>query len=339
MIGGMADVTRRMLALLAHLQTGRRFSGDELARHTGTAPRTLRRDIARLRAYGYPVETRTGPGGHYRLAAGRALPPLALDDDEAVATLVGLALVSAMVPPDPDTDAGLEAAAQRAFGTIDQLLPRSLRPKVRVLREALETAPMSGARTAPESLTRLADACQRRMVTTFDYETKNHRESRRRVEPHRLILRHLRWFLLAWDLHRADWRVFRLDRTTTIVVTEHDFQPRRLPFGSAQAFLRDGMRADRHRVVLRVDAPVQAVADAFNWQDCQVEPLGDSTKVTVWTESAAWLLVPLAHLSAEFDIEEPVELRRWFARFGGTVGRASGAVNPESAIGGGSPGA
>lgn len=129
----MADVTERMLALLSTLQTGRSFSGEELTRRLSVSPRTLRRDVDRLRGYGYPVETQPGPGGYYRLAAGRTMPPLVLDDDEAVATLLALASLAAIEPPTkggPYTVGGIDDAATRAYGKLDQFLPARLRPRV-----------------------------------------------------------------------------------------------------------------------------------------------------------------------------------------------------------------
>ncbi|MEV7807859.1 HTH domain-containing protein [Microbispora sp. NPDC088329] len=132
----MADVTRRMLALLSLLQTGRPFSGDELASRLDVSPRTVRRDVDRLREYGYPVETQPGPGGYYRLVAGRTMPPLVLDDDEAVAALLGLATLASSGSGE---DGALDDAATRAYGKLDQFLPARLRPRAAALRASLET--------------------------------------------------------------------------------------------------------------------------------------------------------------------------------------------------------
>ncbi|MFC7550040.1 helix-turn-helix transcriptional regulator [Plantactinospora sp. GCM10030261] len=237
----MADVTRRMLALLAVLQSGRSFPGDELARRLDVSPRTLRRDVERLRSYGYPVTTQPGPGGYYRLSAGSRLPPLLLDDDEAVATLVGLAALAATTAPDGP--AGLDIAARTAYDKIDQLLPPALRPKVRALRGTLEAAPQVGAPAEPRVLTELATASQRHEIVTFDYRTVRGVTGRREVEPYRQVLRRLRWYLFGWDRDRADWRVFRTDRVVDLRRTGRFFAPRPLPTDSAQAYLRDVMGA------------------------------------------------------------------------------------------------
>ncbi|MGI5119366.1 helix-turn-helix transcriptional regulator [Marinactinospora thermotolerans] len=324
----MADVTRRMLDLLATLQSGRGFSGDELARRLEVSPRTLRRDVERLRAYGYPVTTRPGPGGCYRLGAGRALPPLVLDDDEAVATLVGLAIVAATTPPD--APGGLDGAAQRAYGMIDQLLPRSLRPKARALRATLEAAPQSGPSADPRTLVLLAGAAHHHEVVTFDYEDRNGVGTHRRVEPHRQVVRHLRWYLFGWDLDRDDWRVYRVDRIGGVRGTGTSFTPRPLPADSVEDYLRTAMRPDRRRVVLTVDAPATAVADVFTWEDCAIEPLGAATsRLTTWIHSPEWLLLKLAFLDADFTVHEPQDLHAWCARFARRVLEAVSGPSPE----------
>ena len=151
----MADVTERMLALLSTLQTGRSFSGEELTRRLSVSPRTLRRDVDRLRGYGYPVETQPGPGGYYRLAAGRTMPPLVLDDDEAVATLLALASLAAI---GPSTEGGIDDAATRAYGKLDQFLPARLRPRVASIRASLETSPQRAPSVTAHQFSIVAEA-------------------------------------------------------------------------------------------------------------------------------------------------------------------------------------
>jgi len=310
----MADVTRRMLALMATLQSGRRFSGSELADRLEVSPRTLRRDVERLRSYGYPVTTQPGPSGHYRLGAGTTLPPLVLDDDEAVATLIGLAMVGTTV--DGRHPGQLDSAAYRAYGRIDQLLPKSLRPKVRALRASLETSQQSAPATDPETLTTIAQAVQQHEVIGFDYRNASGVGSYRRVEPYRHVLRFLRWYLLGWDLDRADWRVFRVDRIDSPRTTATRFDPRELPAGSAEEFLRTAMRGDRREVTVTIDAPYQAVSDVFTWQDCSMEPLGECvTRLVIWIDSPRWLMLKLALLDANFTITAPEEIRAWCQRF------------------------
>ncbi|WP_232851544.1 helix-turn-helix transcriptional regulator [Nocardia acididurans] len=306
----MPDVTRRMLLLLTQLQTGRRFTGQELAGRLAVSPRTLRRDVERLRDYGYPVSTQPGPSGFYQLAAGRTLPPLVLDDDEAIATLVGLALLGSTSSPDPDERAGIGAAAARAFGKIDQFLPKRLRPRATALRATVEAAPQTAPAVDPEALTTLGLAASRHELVTFDYTGRGGRDSHRRVEPYRQVHLHLRWYLLAWDTERADWRTFRLDRVRDLTTTAVPFTPRPLPARSAADYLRAGITAGRYRAVVTVAAPASEVADRLKFQDCDIESLGPARcRVTVWVDSFEWLVLTLAFLDVDFVIDEPAQFR------------------------------
>ncbi|WP_067691682.1 helix-turn-helix transcriptional regulator [Nocardia jejuensis] len=302
----MPDVTQRMLELLAQLQTGRRFAGRELAGRLQVSPRTLRRDVERLRTYGYPVTTAPGPSGFYRLAAGATLPPLVLDDEEAVATLVGLALLGATEPRAAHEHAGIGAAADRAFGKIDQFLPKRLRPSVIALRGTLEAAPQRAPAVDPDLLSALSMAAARHELVTFEYTGRDGRGSRRRVEPYRQVHLRLRWYLLAWDVERDEWRTFRLDRVRELTATAAHFTPRPLPADSAAEYLRAELTAPRHRAVVRVDASAERVGDALKSQDCDIEPLGaDRCRVTTWVDSFEWLMLSVALLGADFAIEEP----------------------------------
>jgi predicted DNA-binding transcriptional regulator YafY len=305
----MADVTQRLLALLAVLQAGRSFTGDELATRLDVSPRTLRRDVERLRGYGYPVETRPGPGGYYRLAAGSAMPPLLLEDDEAIATLLGLALLASTGSAG---EGSLDDAATRAYGKVDQYLPKRLRPRAAALRTSLETqrtlAPSAGAGT----LGALADAIHRSRQVTFDYAGG----TARRVEPHRQIHLRQRWYLLAWDLDRQDWRVFRTDRITDVREQARTFTPRPLPADTAVDYLRQGLNQPRQRVVLTIDAPMTAVADALKQEDADLTPLTPTrTRATLHLDAWQWLLPGLAFLDADFTVDEPAAFRAAARRF------------------------
>ncbi|GAA1005077.1 transcriptional regulator [Streptomyces sp. F-3] len=310
----MADVTQRILALLATLQTGRSFSSDELAARLDVSPRTLRRDIDRLRGYGYPVRARPGPGGHYRLAAGTAMPPLALDDDEAIATLLGLATLAAT---GSAAEGSLDEAATRAYGKVDQLLPKRLRHRAAHLRASLETGTTPAPSTSTEVLTALAEAVQHRRVITFDYTGRDGTVTSRRVEPHRHVHHNLRWYLLAWDTGKDDWRVFRIDRIARLHTTTTTYAPRPLPAGTALDYLRQGLNKDRVRVVLTVDAPLSAVVDAFKYQEAEIVALdGRRTEVVLRTDTWQWLLLALAFLDADFTVREPPGLRDALRAFG-----------------------
>ncbi|WP_084961461.1 helix-turn-helix transcriptional regulator [Thermoactinospora rubra] len=310
----MADVTQRILALLTTLQSGRAFSSAELAARLEVSPRTLRRDIDRLRGYGYPVQAQPGPGGHYRLTAGNAMPPLVLDDDEAVATLLGLATLAAT---GSATGGSVGEAATRAYGKVDQLLPRRLRHRAAQLRASLETSTTVAPAAGAEDLATLAEAIQRRLVVAFDYRGKDGEAARRRVEPYRQIHHLQRWYLLGWDAEKDDWRVFRTDRLTGLEVLTGTFAPRPLPAESGVEYLRQGIGRDRRRVVLTVDAPATAVADAFRYQDVEVASMeGGRTRVVLMLDTWQWLLGGLAFLGADFQIEEPEEFREACRAFG-----------------------
>lgn len=320
----MSDVTRRLLELLAHLQTGRRFSGPELAARLETSPRTVRRDVERLREYGYPVTTQPGPGGFYRLAAGQSLPPMVFDDEEAVATVAGLGVLAASAPPDTDAG-GIGSAADRAFGKIDQLLPKRLRVRATAVRATLEAAAQSAPPVNADALATLAAAAARHEHVAFAYTTRDGTTSRRRAEPYRQVHLHLRWYLLAWDRDRADWRTFRLDRISDITVPGTRFEPRPLPAGSAAEYLRGKLAEPRYRTVVTIHAPAPRVADVLKFSDCAVEPLGpERCRITTWIDSFEWLVLNLAFLDADFTVEEPEEFRTRCQELAHRLGRAAG---------------
>ena len=309
----MTDVTHRTLALLAALQTGRTFTGDELAIRLNVSPRTLRRDVDRLRGYGYPVETQPGPGGYYRLSAGSAMPPLLLEDDEAIAALLGLATLSST---GSASGGSLDDAATRAYGKIDQYLPKRLRPRAAALRASLETSQTLAPSTTAETLSTLADAIQHRHLVTLDYADATGATTARRVQPHRQIHHLLRWYLLAWDVDKRDWRVFRADRVFHLQQRSQTFTPRALPAGTGMDYLRQGINKRRRRVILTIDAPMTAVADALTYQDVELTPItSDRTRAVLMLDSWQWLLLHLAFLNADFTIHEPTDFRTACQRF------------------------
>jgi predicted DNA-binding transcriptional regulator YafY len=308
---GMQDVTRRMLALLATLQTGRSFGGAELAARLGVSPRTLRRDVDRLRDYGYPVETRPGPGGHYRLTAGTAMPPLMLEDDEAIAILLGLAALAATGSAD---EGSVDEAATRAYGKVDQCLPKRLRHRIARLRASLETGDVLAPSTSAGDLGELADAIAARQIVTFEYERKDGAVSSRRAEPHRQLHHLQRWFLLAWDLDRGDWRTFRTDRISGLRLSTNRFEPR--PSPPAMDYLIEGIDRNRRQVAFVVEAPPGPVAEAFRHDTVELTALDDGrTRVALRLDTWQWPLVALAFLDADFTIEAPDDFVQGFHRF------------------------
>ena len=314
----MADVTERTLALLATLQTGRSFGGDELAQRLGVSQRTLRRDVDRLRGYGYPIDTRPGPGGCYRLVAGRAMPPLMLGDDEAIATMLGLAALAAT---GSAAEGSLDEAATRAYGKVEQYLPKRLRHRAARLRGGLETGALPGPSTGAGELGVLSEAIEGRNPVEFGYETADGAASRRRVEPYRQVHHLMRWYLLGWDAGRRDWRVFRVDRMSRLRASTSVFDPRPLPAATALDYLRQGLRRDRERVVITVEADAAAVADSFRFHDTELRPLEDGrTSVVLWLDSWQWLVTDLAFLGAEFTVQGPESFKSALRAFAARLG-------------------
>jgi predicted DNA-binding transcriptional regulator YafY len=237
------------------------------------------------------------------------MPPLLLEDDEAIATLLGLAILG--------SSSGVGDAAARAYGKVDQYLPTRLRPRAAALRASLETSPTLGSNTSSDAIATLAGAIHHRRVVTFDY-----RGSSRRVEPYRQIHRALRWYLLAWDTDRRDWRIFRTDRIAALAPHEVTFAPRSLPADTAVDFLRQGLNRTRERVVLTVDAAPEAVADALRHHDVEVTATSDGgTRAVVMLDSWQWLVSSLAFLDADFTVDGPAAVREACRRFGDRLRR------------------
>ncbi len=233
----MTETSGRLLKLLSLLQTRRDWPGNELADRLGVSGRTIRRDVERLRDLGYPVDATTGPAGGYSLHAGTAMPPLLLDDDEAVAIAVGLRTAAGA------SVTGIEETAIRALVKLEQVLPSHLRRRVNAIGSVLATLPASGPMVDPQALTTIASACRDRERLRFAYRSREDQESRRRVEPHSLVNLGRRWYLVAWDCDREDWRTFRMDRLERPAPAGGRFEPRTLPAEDPAAFVAAGLRA------------------------------------------------------------------------------------------------
>jgi len=295
----MADTTERTLRLLGLLQAHRQWSGDELASRLETTPRTVRRDIDRLRTLGYPVESVRGNGGGYQLAAGAAMPPLLVDEEEAVA--IAAALRSAA----SGAAAGLAEQSVRALAKVTQVLPKPLRRRVEAVQsmsvaEAFGVSPPLDA----ETLSTLALACRDQVQVRFDYlkagAAQDATESRL-VEPLRLVPVGRRWYLVAFDLDRFDWRTFRLDRMSAPEPTTRAFRPRRLPGDDPAAFVRDGLSRSRtdDEVVALVALDAQVVQEKVGrW--ATVTQTARGTQVTM-RYSLSWVMLALAELDADYE--------------------------------------
>jgi predicted DNA-binding transcriptional regulator YafY len=317
----MTDPSSRMLALLSLLQVGRDWSGNDLADRLGVSSRTVRRDVDRLRRLGYPASTRPGPGGYYRLAAGAAMPPLLLADDEAIAVAASLRMSQHRLGDD---DAGA-----RARRKLEQVLPHPLRRQIEAVTAMTETAPDARPVIEPELLGTIAAAAAEHHRIRFSYRNRAQQTTPRLVDPYRQVFRRQHWYLLGWDVDRADWRTFRLDRVTAVEPLPHTYPVRELPAATAADYLDDNARAARHRAVLVFDAGAQQVGDLLTSADGTLEPIGpERCRYTTWVDSFEWLAVTTAILGIDFVVEEPAEFTGYCAALSARLARAATPVTP-----------
>ncbi|MEU6761883.1 YafY family protein [Streptomyces sp. NPDC046853] len=294
--------TERVLTLLGLLQQRRVWTGPELAGRLGVTPRTVRRDVERLRALGYPVHAGQGVGGGYRLGQGQELPPLLLDDQEAIATAVSLLAGAG------GAVAGAGDAALRALTKLDQVLPARLRHEVRALTGSVES--FGGGRTLvdPEVLMTLARACRDEVEAGFGYRSGGE-ERRRRVEPYRLVASDRRWYLFAYDLDREDWRTFRVDRMTEASARTWRFKPRDAP--DAAAYVQEGVasRVYSHRARFLVHAPADTVRAQIPSAAAVVRQRGsERCEVLSGGERLDAVLLHMLLLGHDFEVLDPPEL-------------------------------
>ncbi|QIS05881.1 WYL domain-containing protein [Nocardia brasiliensis] len=319
----MNDTPARLLRLLSLLQTPREWPGSELAERLGVTDRTVRRDIDRLRELGYPVAATMGATGGYRLVAGAALPPLLIEDDEAVAIAVGLRAAAGYAV------AGIEEASVRALTKLEQVLPAKLRRRVRVLGTALAAPADAGPAVDPEVLTALAAAVTNRERVRFTYRDGADRETRRHAEPVGLAPSRHRWYLVGYDLDRDDWRVYRVDRIANPLATAVRYSPRELPAADPAAYLA-GRRTDwgtpTFRLSVTVHAPARQVTGrlgdepgevvALDEHRCRLDALRD--------DSPQWLAHRLITLGVDFEVHGPPELAEQLRAAAGRINRAVG---------------
>jgi len=314
----MANTSTRTLRLLSLLQARRYWPGTELAGQLQISPRTLRRDIDRLRELGYPIQAQRGVEGGYQLAAGTALPPLVVDDEEAVALAVGLQAAA------QGAVEGIAESSMRALAKVVQVMPARLRRRVEAL--SAMTVPASwggGAQSSvdPGILTTVALACRDSERLRFSYTAAAGQHTERHAEPHRMVLLGRRWYLVAYDLTRHDWRSFRVDRLTAPRGTGVPFRPRTLPAADAAAFVRAGVTnvAPTYDVEVLVEAPAADVRQRIG-QWCTVEDVGATRcRVRMTVDSLDWPAAALGLAGADFQVVSPPELlgrvRDWGRRF------------------------
>ncbi|MFE9696154.1 helix-turn-helix transcriptional regulator [Streptomyces sp. NPDC006270] len=326
----MPKTSARLLALLSLLQARRDWPGGLLAERLGVSPRTVRRDVDRLRELGYPIAAFKGPDGGYRLDAGARLPPLLFDDDQAVALAVALRTAAA-------TGAGIGEAATRALTTVRQVMPARLRHRVDALQ--VTAVERRGGRPRPQAdprvLVTLSAAVRAREVLRFDHSpaarpaTADAAPPVRRVEPHHLVTWGGRWYLVAWDLDREDWRTFRADRISPRTPTGPRFTPRDVPGGDVAAFVAarfqgpeapDGWPC-RGEVIL--DAPASEVA--AHVRDGIVEEYGpDRCRVVLGAWSWPVLAAEFGRFDVDIEVVGPDGLRDAFARLARRYADAAG---------------
>jgi predicted DNA-binding transcriptional regulator YafY len=300
----MLQTSARLLRLLSLLQARAGWSGPELAERLGVTTRTVRNDVERLRSLGYPVHATPGVGGGYRLGAGAAMPPLLLDDDEAVAVAVGLRTAA------NGTVTGIQETSVRALAKLEQLLPSRLRHRVNALQTATVEIPTSGPTVDAEVLTAIAGACRDQQRLRFDYHHHDGSAGVRTVEPHRLVHDRGRWYLVAWDVDRQDWRTFRADRIQPRIPTGPRFAPRDPPDGDVATYLLRGVGAAtwRYRARVTVHAPATAVAARLP-PAVLVEAVDEHTCiVSVGSDTPQMLAVYLGMLDVDFEVGEALEL-------------------------------
>ncbi|MGP3772713.1 helix-turn-helix transcriptional regulator [Streptomyces sp. SDT5-1] len=319
-----AQTPVRLLQLLSLLQTPREWPGSELCERLGVSRRTVRRDVDRLRELGYPVQATQGALGGYRLVAGKALPPLVLDDEEAVAIAVGLRAGAGHAVE------GIEEASVRALAKLEQVLPSRLRHRVATLQAA--TIPLTsgdGATIAPETLTVIASTAAGSERLRFTYRARDTAESRRLVEPHRLVSTGRRWYLVAYDIDRDDWRTFRVDRISDPFATGARFAPREVPEGDAAEYVRRATSSwaggTPYELDVEFDAPAETIAARVPSAIGSPEPLPENRcrLRTTTSDPVQWMAVRLAMTGIDFKVRGPEELTTAVRELGARLTKSS----------------
>jgi predicted DNA-binding transcriptional regulator YafY len=316
---GVLETSARLLRLLSLLQARRDWSGGLLAERLGVTLRTVRRDVDRLRELGYPVVSRPGAAGGYRLAAGTAMPPLLLDDDEAVAVAVGLRTAGSVT--------GIEETSVRASAKLEQVLPARLRGRVAAVGAATVSLAGGGPTVDPALLTVLATACRDREALRFDYVRSGGVGSRRVVEPVRLACTGRRWYLLCWDRSVPGWRTLRVDRIGSVPSSAGRFPPREPPEEDVAAYVSRAISTAPYRYQGKVllYASAEVAAERVSSAAGVIEARDAETCVLhVGGPSLAAFPVFVAGIGFEFEVLEPPELVAEVRRLAGVFGRAVG---------------
>ncbi len=321
----MVQTSARLLKLLSLLQARRFWAGPALSQELEVTERSVRRDVERLRSLGYPVHATAGVGGGYQLGAGKELPPLPLEDDEAVAVAVGLR--TAMTGPV----AGLEEASMRALGKLEKVLPRRLRRRLRALDEVSVRMKGGGRPVSGEALAAIAEASRDARVLGFEYAGREGSASRRRVEPYRLVHNSFRWYLLAFDLDRQEWRTFRVDRIEGVPRAAGSFRPRPLPASDVAQYVSQSISNlwRRYEVRATMHASADVVRERAKGYPMEIRALdASSCELRTHGDRLDWICCSLGLLGVDFVVHEPpevvAELKRFAARFRAATSKLSG---------------
>lgn len=302
----MLETSARLLRLLSLLQTPREWTGAELGERLGVSPRTVRNDVDKLRELGYPVLATRGRGGGYRLGAGAAMPPLLLDDEEAVAVAVGLRTAAG------GAITGIEEASLRALAKLEQVLPSRLRARVGGLQSVITPVPGAGGPLVdPDVLTAVAAACRARERLRFAYVSHDGSSSDREAEPYQLVNWGRRWYLVAFDVGRSGWRTFRVDRITLRTPGGGRFTPRPLPAPDLAMWVsqRVATAGWRYRARVTVLAPAATVAERIGPYLGTVAAVDERSCVLhTGSDNLETMAVYLGLLGFDFRVESPPEL-------------------------------
>jgi predicted DNA-binding transcriptional regulator YafY len=317
----MKETSARLLRLLTLLQTRREWSGAELAGRLGVTTRTIRRDVDKLRALDYPVHATSGTAGGYQLGRGAELPPLLLDDDEAVAVAISLRTAAG------GGVSGIGDIALRALVKLEQVLPSRLRHRVNGMRVATVDTP--GNDVSLEVLTAVAAACRDRQRLRFDYSAAyGAPESRREAEPHQLVTWGKRWYLVAWDVTRNDWRTFRVDRMRPKVPLGARFTPREIPGEDPAAFVAARfarMWPFQASVRLPLPADHEKVRGMVTYST--IEKIDDDNcRLTIGADTPQSVAFLLSFLEIDFEVESSIELTEALHEVAARFQRAAAGV-------------
>jgi predicted DNA-binding transcriptional regulator YafY len=299
----MLETSARLLRLLSLFQSRRYWPGPDLAARLEVTSRTLRRDVDKLRTLGYPIRSTSGAEGGYQLGAGSAMPPLLLDDEEAVAVALGLRYAAAAVE-------GVEEASVRALSKIEQILPPRLGRRVAALQAAVVLPARSGPSVNARTLSAIAGACRDHEALRFRYLDHAGTASTRFVEPHRLVSTGRRWYLVAWDSDRKDWRTFRVDRIQPRLTTGPRVAPREPPAQDLAAYVARGVSyAPPCRARIKLLAAAEVVAERLPPYMGLIEPIDEhSCFFEIGAPTFESLAMHLSLLGVDFELSEPVEL-------------------------------